>query len=233
MIDLLRRSTEPELMDGPETSAEDHARALADLARVNRITLTHRPVIAWLDDATRGMPGGSALSILDVASGQGDLLRAIHRWGTARGFALTLAGIDLNPRAAASAQDATPEGMPIAYLTGDVFDHVPSPAPDFIVSSQFTHHLEDEDVAKFVRWLDHNARRGWCIVDLHRHAIAFYGFPLLARLMRWHRIVRIDGTISIARSFTRADWQAILARAGVAAGIAWVPLFRWRVAHLK
>lgn len=145
---------------------------------------------------------------------------------------LTLAGIDLNPRSAIEARGATPEEMQIDWLTGDVFDHVPNPLPDFIVSSQFAHHLDDAAVVDFVRWLDGQAGRGWCIADLHRHAIAFYGFPLLARLMRWHPIVRIDGTISIARSFTRAEWQAILALAGVAAEIAWAPLYRWRVARV-
>lgn len=85
MIDLLKRSTEIELMDRPETSVADYAQALADLAKVNRATFTHRPVIAWLDAVTRTLPAGAALSILDVASGQGDLLRAIHRWGAGRG----------------------------------------------------------------------------------------------------------------------------------------------------
>ena len=41
-------------------------------------------------------------------------------------------------------------------------------------------------------------------------------FPLLARLMRWHRIVREDGTLSIARSFRPNEWHTLLAAADVA-----------------
>ena len=89
----------------------------------------------------------------------------------------------------------------IAYHTADVFDFHPEPTPDFVVSSQFTHHLADADVVRLLAWADRTARRGWFIADLHRHAFAYYGFPLLARIAGWHPIVRRDGQTSIARSF--------------------------------
>jgi SAM-dependent methyltransferase len=233
LIDLSRRSTEIELMDLPETSPADYARALSDLAKVNKVTFTHRPVIAWLESATKDVPKGTRLSILDVASGQGDLLRAIRMWGRRRGLRLVLTGIDLNPASAVQAAQATPELMGIAWLTGDVFTHTPDPAPDFIVSSQFTHHLDDDQVTNFLVWLDRHAISGWFIADLHRHWIPYYGFRLLCRAMGWHRIVRIDGTISITRSFRRPEWQSFLARAGIAADIKWRMLFRLCVGRLK
>lgn len=233
MIDLSRRSTETELMDLPETSPADYARALADLARVNKVTITHRPVLAWLDRATADAPKGSRISILDIASGQGDLLRAIRIWGRARGLRLILTGLDLNPQSAIEAAKATPELMGITWQTGDVFDHVPNPTPDLIVSSQFTHHLDDDAVVSFVEWMERHATRGWFVADLHRHIVPYYGFRLLARVMGWHRIVRVDGTISIARSFRKADWQSYLARAGIAADLSWWLPFRWCVGRLK
>jgi 2-polyprenyl-3-methyl-5-hydroxy-6-metoxy-1,4-benzoquinol methylase len=226
MTDLSDRSSEPELMDQPETSEADYAAALADLARVNRVTFAHRPVLRWLDAATAHWPTGVAISIMDVASGQGDLLRAIHRWGTARGFVLDLRGLDLNPRSAVQSRAATPAGQTIVWLTGDVFEHIPTPPADFIVTSQFAHHLDDAAVVRLLRWLDQHARRGWLISDLHRHSLAWYGFPILARLMRWQRLVRTDGTISIARSFRPAEWRALVAEAGVIAGIRWHLPFR-------
>jgi len=233
LTDLSRRSTRTELMDLPDTPAADHARALADLARVNRVTLTHRPVLRWLDAATRDLPRGTALSVLDVASGHGDLLRAIHRWGVARDLRLSLAGLDLSARSIAQAQAATPADMAIAWHTGDVFGHTPIPPADLIVTCQFAHHLDDVQVVALLRWLERHARRGWFVADLHRHAVPYYGFRLLARLMRWHRIVRIDGTISIARGFRRAEWRALLARAGIVAEIRWRAMFRLCVGRLK
>ena len=232
-MDLSRRSAEPELMDAETTSPEDYARCLADLEKVNRLTFTHRPTLRWLRQATATLRPGAPISILDVASGHGDLLRAIHRWSVKRGLAVTLTGIDLNPRSAVAAAAATPSDMRIEWVTGDIFTYEPPHPPDFIVTSQFTHHLDDVQVVAFLAWLERHAAWGWFVADLHRHPIAYYGFPLLARLAGWHRIVRQDGTISIARSFTRAEWERLTTLAGVPAEIRWHPMFRLCVSHLR
>ena len=230
---LARRSTEQEEMDAPALDPAIYARALRDLARVNRLTRTHAPVLRWLDQATRDWPAGSPVSVLDVASGQGDLLRAIAAWAARRGWRAELAGIDLNPRAAAVAASATPDDAPIRYLTDDVFDHAPRPRPDFIVTSQFAHHLADEDVVRLLLWLDDHAARGWFIADLERHAISWLGFRFLARAAFWHGIVRRDGTISIARSFRPAEWHVLLARAGITAIVRRHVPFRLCVSRLR
>lgn len=233
MADLSRRSTQPEEMDAETTDGATYARCLADLASVNRLTMTHRSTLKWLAKATADLPAGAAVSILDVACGHGDLLRAIGRWAARRGLRATLTGIDLNPRSAEVAAAASTPDLPIAYVTGDVFAYTPDPPPDLIVTSQFTHHLTDEQLVTFLGWLAATARRGWFIADLQRHAFAYYGFPLLARVAGWHRIVRQDGQISIARGFRRAEWQDYLARAGVAADIGWSLPFRYGVGALK
>lgn len=232
-MNLSRRSTEAEEMDGAAVDAAVHARCLRDLAAVNRVTLAHRPTLGWLDRATRGWPRGAAVSVLDVACGGGDLLRAVARWADRRGLAATLEGIDLDPRAAAVAAAATPAGTAIAYRTGDVLAHQPDPAPDFVVSSQFAHHLGDADVVRFLRWLERHAARGWFVADLHRSALAYHGFGLLARAAGWHRIVRRDGMVSVARGFRRADWDRLLAEAGIRAEVRWHPGFRYGVGRLK
>ena len=233
MADLSRRSTRDELMDGPEVSRADYERCLADLEKVNRLTLTHRPTLKWLDRAVRGLPLDTPVTILDVACGHGDLLRAIYLWARERGRLVVLQGLDMNPASALAARAVTPPQMPITYRTGNVFADVPEPRPDFIVSSQFTHHLSDAQVLTFLQWLERYAQRGWYIADLHRHAVPYYGFRILATLAGWHRIVRYDGTVSIARSFRRGEWQALLARAGVQAEIRWHVPFRLCVGRLK
>jgi 2-polyprenyl-3-methyl-5-hydroxy-6-metoxy-1,4-benzoquinol methylase len=226
-MDLTVRSTAPEVMDAPDLDTAIYQRCLADLASVNRVTFTHRTTLRWLARATRGLV---QFSVLDVAYGQGDLLRAIARWAKSRA---RLSGIDLNPRSAAAARAATPAALEIDYLTGDVFAVTPPEKPDFIVTSQFTHHLGSAEIIRLLRWMDATALRGWHIADLHRHPLAYFGFPLLARLMRWHQIVRSDGAISIARSFTRRDWEALLAEAGISAEIHWRLPFRYCVSRIK
>lgn len=231
-MDLSVRSMTPEVLDDDNVALADYQRCLADLAVVNRMTLTHRPALRWLARATKALPAGAEISVLDVGYGDGDLLRAIARWADRRGLKARLSGIDLNPRSIATALAATPPEMGIEYRTGDVFAYTPDERPDFIVSSQFTHHLDDEEVVEFLMWLQANSARGWHIADLHRNSLNYHLFPLLADLMRWHPIVRSDGIISITRSFRRAEWQRYLDKAGVQAEISWC-LFRLCVRTLN
>lgn len=232
-MDLSVRALLPELMDAEDLDIAVYNRCLSDLAAVNRVTLTHRATLQFLSEATKHLSPGSRISILDVGCGHGDLLRGIAAWAAKRGIDAELTGLDLNPRSAQAAAGATPPDQKINYITGNVFGFSPGRRPDFIVTSQFTHHLTEEDVIRLLHWLDATAQCGWHIADLHRHVIPYYGFRLLTWLFGWHRIVRIDGTISIARSFKRADWERYLAAAGIDAKITWHPLFRFCVSKTK
>jgi 2-polyprenyl-3-methyl-5-hydroxy-6-metoxy-1,4-benzoquinol methylase len=213
---LALRSTEEERMDAPDLSAEDYAAVLTDLAAVNALTMAARPTLAFLD---RLAVRGDRLRVLDMGFGQGDMLRAIARWAARRGIDVELVGIDLNPKSAPAARAATPADMAIDYRTGD-YQRLAGEGWDVIASSLVAHHMTDDQLDDFLRFMAAEARRGWIVNDLHRHGFAWLGFPVLARIMRWHPIVRHDGRLSIARSFRPAEWEAILARAGITPGSA-------------
>lgn len=213
MISLRERVRREEQMDDPALDPAVYDRVLADLARVNAWTLAARPTLTFLKRAARGLP---AFRLLDVGFGHGDMLRRIARWARRRGFAVDLVGVDLNEKSAIVARAATPVTMPVEYRTGD---YAAQPGPfDFVVSSLVAHHMTDEQLDAFIRFMERNATHGWLINDLHRHLFAYLGFPWLARLIGAHRIVREDGQLSIARSFRPDDWRAILAAAGVPEG---------------
>lgn len=216
---LAVRSTQPERMDTDCAGYEDYARCLRDLSRVNVVTRAHGPMLRWLRRHARGR-----FSLLDVACGHGDALRAVRaRFPDAR-----LSGIDLNPWAIRAARAATAPAADIRFLNADAFAYRPEAPFDFIITSQFAHHLTDEEVVRFLAWLEGHAAEGWFIGDLHRHALPYYGFPLLARLAFWHRFVRGDGRISIARGFRPAEWRVLLERAGLGgrARVTWHVPFR-------
>lgn len=212
-------------MDSLDLAAAEYAAILHGLARVNRWTFTAHPLLAYLNRATRNL---THFRLLDVGFGEGDLLRRVAYWARRRGFQVALVGVDINPRSAGIARDLTPSDLPIEYCTGDALD-LPG-AFDFIVSSQVTHHMTDDQLNGFLHFMEERAARGWLISDLRRHAFAYYGYPLLARLMRVHRIVREDGQLSIARSFREEDWRLILQAAGLSrADIRIVPRFPFRL----
>jgi 2-polyprenyl-3-methyl-5-hydroxy-6-metoxy-1,4-benzoquinol methylase len=229
-MDFSRRSTREELMDTEAVDAAEFGRCLGDLAIVNILTLGRWPTLRWLRRATRDV---ERFSLLDVGFGQGDMLRAIAKWAARRGKRAVLSGIDLNPSSEIAARAATPVGMEIAYATADVFAYDPQPQPDFVVSALMTHHLTDAQVIEMLRWIDRTAVRGWFISDLHRHPIAYWGFRVMAALSGWHRFVRHDGAVSIARSFRREDWRRYLAAAGVEAEIRWRLPFKLCVGRIK
>lgn len=230
------RSHETELMDTESVSSEDYRACLRDLATVNALTLTHSPILRWLERATRGLAPNERITVLDVGYGYGDLLRKIHDWSHRKGRAVDLVGVDLNPMSEPIAEAATPSDVLIEYRTGNVFDYKPERPIDFVISSQTTHHMSNEELATFIRWMEQVATRGWYIADLHRHPIPFHVFGTLARVARWHRFVQHDGPVSIARSFRKDDWEQILQAAGLAPGTAeirWHVPFRLCVSRLK
>lgn len=236
--DFSRRSTAAELMDDNGTDLDTFRACLVDLAKVNQLTLAYRPTIAFLDRLARSkaLPRDRPLSIVDVGSGYGDMLRKIDTWATRRNIPVSLTGVDLNPWSARAAQEATKPGRPIEWVTANVFDYRPQAPIDVIVSSLFTHHLDADAVARFVSWMEATAGIGWFINDLHRHAIPYHVFRAFSRALRYHQFVQHDGPVSIARAFDFADWRGSLAAAGLtpgAATIEWRFPFRICVARVR
>lgn len=211
MAKLAARSRQEEQMDAPDLDPAIYERVLHDLARVNRWTFTAWPAKAFLG---RAIGFAKRFSLLDVGFGDGDILRAVAGWAQRRGIEAQLVGVDLNPKSLNAAHDATPPELSIDYRIGDYLDQ--PERFDFIISSQVTHHMTDAQLMMFLRHMESNARRGWFICDLHRHGFAHWGYPLLARLLRVHRIVREDGQLSIARSFRPQEWRDLVQQAGIA-----------------
>ncbi|MEO8722056.1 MAG: methyltransferase domain-containing protein [Sphingobium sp.] len=216
-MNLTHRIIAEEQMDAEDLPTEIYTRVLRGLARVNVATLATRPTLSFLKRAliSHAEQTKAPFRLLDVGYGDGDMLRAIWRWTHNRGIACDLVGIDLNPRSEAVASSRHPKGAHISYRTGDYQNLVSEPW-DFIISSLVTHHMTDAQRHAFLIFMEAHARRGWFINDLHRHAFAFHGFPLLAHLLLVHRIVREDGQLSIARSFRPAEWDDMLAATNMA-----------------
>ena len=212
---LTTRAIAEELMDADDLDAGTYAAVVHDLAKVNTLTMARRPTLAFLDSiALRHDLDDGPLRILDVGFGDGDMLRTIALWAKKYCQPVKLVGIDLNPRSALAAAQATSTDMTIDYRTGNYADLV-GQQWDAVISSLVAHHMTHDQLIDFLRFMDRESAGGWFINDLHRHGFAYLGFPLLATIMRWHPIVRHDGQLSIARSYRPHEWPAILAEAGV------------------
>jgi 2-polyprenyl-3-methyl-5-hydroxy-6-metoxy-1,4-benzoquinol methylase len=198
-------------MDAPGLDPAVYERVLRDLARVNRWTFTAWPSIAFLN---RAIGSVKRFRLLDIAYGDGDILRAIGRWPGAV-LSKQSWSVSTSTRRACRLRGLLPRRNLRSITAGDYL-HQAGPF-DFIICSQVAHHMTDEQLTTLLRYMEAEARLGWLVCDLHRHCFAYHAFPLLARLLRVHRITREDGRLSIARSFRLDEWKAALQQAGTAA----------------
>jgi hypothetical protein len=65
--------------------------------------------------------------------------------------------------------------------------------------------------------MDRRATQGWFINDLHRHPLPFFFILYAMRVLKAGAMVAHDGPISVARSFTAADWRRLIAQSEIPA----------------
>jgi 2-polyprenyl-3-methyl-5-hydroxy-6-metoxy-1,4-benzoquinol methylase len=231
-----KRSAQTELMDDPGISFTAFADCLRDLAIVNVLSFGYHPTLGWLKRVFKDTPPTQTLSIVDVGSGGGDMLRRIAKFSARHERKVDLTGVDLNPWSAQYAKSVTPPSSPITFETSDIFDFARDRKFDFAISALFTHHLNDEQLVHFLKWMEQHTTRGWLINDLHRHPLAYFLFKYLSRLLRLDYMVQHDGAISVARAFTKADWMRTLTAADIPmeqTAIRWCFPFRYAIGRHK
>jgi SAM-dependent methyltransferase len=211
--DFSRRAQLTELMDEPCTRDELRA-CLRDVTRLNRWFFAHRPLFQFLDSCVPS-PIAEPLHILDVGCGDGDALRRIERWAAQRNLAVDLTGLDINPDAVAIAAELTPPSSRIRWIACDIFAYKPDRPIDLVISTIFTHHLDNPNLIRFIGWMEQQARLGWFINDLSRAPIPYHLLRIFTKLARLHPFVQHDGPVSIARAFVPEDWQRLCAAAGL------------------
>ncbi len=231
MVDLRVRSLEPEWMDTKPVALETFRHCLQDLCWLNQLSFGYRPTISWLHGEIRHRELTS-FRLLDVGFGYGDMLRKIDRYCDRYDLEAELVGVDLSPYAKQVAEPLVPSKR-VRYVTQNVFDYASPGAFDFIVSSLFTHHLDDYQLPAFLQWQCDTARLGWFSNDIHRHWLPYYALKYFARVARLNELVQNDGPVSVARAFRRQDWQHLMTQVdcrGGAVRIAWYLPFRFGVA---
>ena len=214
--DFRSRAQLREYLDEP-CSREELRVYLRNLEKLNRWLRGYRPGLDWLDGFA-AKPNAKVLRILDVGCGYGDGLRRIERWARSRGVAVELTGLDVNCDAVSLAKEASGASSSIEWVCSDLFAYVPRKPIDIVMSALMTHHLEDSDVVRFIRWMEEHAERGWFVNDLSRDATPYRLFRIFSRVTGLHPVVQHDGAASIARAFVAEDWARICAAAGMKRG---------------
>lgn len=187
------RSLEPEILDVHRPSRETMEETHRFLGAINRwlggVGATRRA----FREFSKGWGPTERIRVLDVASGAGDIPRALADWDPRIEFVCT--DIEPDPMGAVRVRA---NALRLPFKTGSF---------DYVISSLFLHHLTDAAAARALREFDRVARRGLVMNDLIRRR----------RLYWWTRfftlfgndIVRHDGPLSVLKSFTVGELRSL------------------------
>jgi SAM-dependent methyltransferase len=217
-----------EFLDDPGVSAEVRTRANGDITRSNMWLGGLRAAIAEL---RRILPmlGPNAV-LLDVGTGLADIPRESISAAASKGTRLTTIGVDLALPLLSAARGHTSH-MVCADARALPFR---DQSVDVVTCSQFLHHFEDGDAEHIVRELDRVARRAVIVSDLRRSWFAAAGFWLVSFPLRFHRVTRHDGVVSVMRGFTAPELRRIIrAATGTNATVSRHPGFRLTARWLR
>lgn len=230
-MNLRQRATEPELMDDLTLASDALRQNLDELEFINTRLGGYGVVTDALARLRAKMPPRRPLRLADLGSGGGDTLRYIARWARRHHIPVELVGIDANPFMLDYATEKSQAYPEISFQQQDIFaSEFQAQHFDVITCSLFCHHFTDAELVSLLRQLRQQASLAVVINDLHRHPVAYHSIKWLTRLFRGSYLVRNDAPLSVARAFTRTDWQLIMHQADIENyELRWRWAFRWQV----
>lgn len=172
-----------------------------------------------------------SISLLDMGTGGGDLMKMMVDWSRKNKIETQMKGIDANPHIIDYAVEHLKSYKEINFLVADVFDpSMYTQKVDVIHACLFTHHFSHEQLVwLFTQWKN-TATTGVIINDLQRHPLAYYSIKILTRLFSKSYMVRNDAALSVARGFKRRELIQILKEAGITTyQLRWKWAFRWSI----
>jgi ubiquinone/menaquinone biosynthesis C-methylase UbiE len=205
----MKRVVTPELLDTDQGTPEEVAASLEDLRWLNRYfggVSTTTKLLFHVADAT----GLKQISFLDVAGASGDVASAAHDQLRTRGVDLNTTVLD---RSATHLPPSHPRnGNGTNAVVGDALD-IPfrDGSFDVVGSSLFLHHLEPDQIVRFINEALRVCRYAVIVNDLRRDPIHLATAYAGAAIYR-SRITRNDAPASVRGAYTPEEMRGILQR---------------------
>ncbi len=196
----MKRLPIAELLDRDAGSPKEISGSLSDLWFINRAFGGVSTSKRLLERVARQWPG-SRISLLEVASGAGEVPYAVRRKLQQKSIDLEISLLDrsrahLNGSSRAVVADA----VVLPFASGSF---------DVVSSNLFVHHLMPAGVRQFVAEALRVCRTAVIINDLVRHpvhlALVYAGLPLFRSRITWH-----DAPASVRQAYTPREMRAML-----------------------
>jgi SAM-dependent methyltransferase len=184
-----------------------------------------------LDHVPRDRPA----EILDLATGGGDIPRALLTWASRQRRPLQLTVTDRSPEILAEAR-RTLGGLPGVTFTVCDARAVPMPdrSFDIVLCSLALHHFAPGEAVQVLREMNRLSRIGFILNDIRRSLAGYVAAWGASRIATRNRLTRHDMPLSVLRAYTPDELWALLRQAGIHdARITTHPLFRMAAVRRK
>lgn len=213
---LESRQLVPERMDDPALPSAEHDRALAGLARLN--ALSRSAAILWPHvraELERAAAAGRVASVLDVATGSGDVPVTLARWARRARLPARWIGIDSSAHVLGrAAERSAAEGVELELHRAEATHPLPVSA-DVVISSLFMHHLTHARAVDALRAMGQATRAVLLVSDLRRSVAGLALVWTAARTLSRSPVVHFDAVASVRGAFTERELGEIAAESGL------------------
>ena len=214
--ELTGRMEAQEWMDLPGQPSTDLAASLRDVRLVNRFLGGTAVTQYHLKRLLRPWSKDRPVSILDLATGSGDIPRAVLKWGRKHGYTIRFTCLDVNPGILDIAQRECGDCPNIQFLQGDARRIEREDGSfDYVTCSMALHHFGPGEAVQILSEMDRLSQYGLVVNDLRRSRLAWLGIWLLTHLLPANRLTRHDGPLSTLRAYTPRELRELSERAGL------------------
>lgn len=210
----LRRRVEPEWLDTLAPDDPRARRARRDLRRVNRLMTTRRLIGPVLDVLVRTSAAGSSVPVIELGSGDGELLLWVGRHYAGRWPRIDLTLLDLQPVIGTQTLDGYRAlGWTVRVVRADVLAWLVPPAPEprpIIFTNLFVHHFAGERLRALLEGAAGHASAFLCC-EPRRSRFALQSSRMLGAI-GCNDVTRHDAVVSVRAGFSATELSALWPR---------------------
>jgi 2-polyprenyl-3-methyl-5-hydroxy-6-metoxy-1,4-benzoquinol methylase len=200
-----------ELMDRPDPSTPELARALVNLQKLNRHFGSYRIIRHFLN---RWLKPGQTVTILDACTGFGDIPRLMVEWARRRGSHVKVLAVDMQAATLDIARQRSTLFPEISYVQGDIRSFEAGDRFDIVLCSLALHHFAWREAVEILQRLSRLSGRAVLISDLVRSMSGILGVYLLTSTVFRNPMTKFDGRLSIRRAFSFTEMGSLALEAG-------------------
>jgi ubiquinone/menaquinone biosynthesis C-methylase UbiE len=205
----MQRIDAREILDSDACSPTELEAALKTLGRINRWfggVSTTQKMVEFVAETT----GIKNLSLLEGASGTGEVPRTVRSNVAHRGITLRVTLLDRAESHLLAESKAGADGSKVLKVASDALAlPFAENAFDVVSCNLFAHHLNPDELQKFVQEGLRVCRHALLINDLVRHplhlALVYASYPIMGSHVAW-----LDGVTSVRRAYTPGEMRSML-----------------------